>query len=316
VNKRDMLLQTEHQSVMLAEAINALSIKPEGIYVDATYGRGGHSAEILKYLNSNGRLIAIDKDPLAIKHAQEYFQDDARMQLFHGSFARLEDFVTQAGVKGKVNGILFDLGMSSPQLNQADRGFSFMREGPLDMRMDTSSGLTAAEWLSQVSERELEKVLREYGEERYAKRIAAAIVEERKQKNIDTTKQLAAIVAAASPFHDPHKHPATRSFQAIRIFINQELEELESTLKQALDVLAIGGRLVVISFHSLEDRMVKQFIAKHAKGEEIPRKLPILGSNKGKRLLKLSSAIQPSDIEVKQNLRARSAVLRIAEKIS
>lgn len=306
-----------HQAVMLNEAIHGLAIKPEGIYIDATYGRGGHSQAMMSQLNAQGQLIAIDQDLTAVEHAHTLFSTRSNVHLFHGSFAELGNFAQMAQVNGCVNGILFDLGVSSPHLDDASRGFSFMREGPLDMRMDRSSGWTAAEWLATVSEKELAKVLYEYGEERYGRRIAAAIVAERERMPLHTTTQLAAVIAAASPSHDRHKHPATRSFQAIRIFINQELEALETALEQALDVLAVGGRLVVISFHSLEDRMVKQFMHKHSKEDSLPRKLPIMAEKMTKkRLIKIGSAIHPSDNEINENPRARSAILRIAEKIS
>lgn len=306
--------QATHQSVMLQEAVAGLVVQPNGIYIDATYGRGGHSQAILRLLGDNGQLISIDKDPEAVADANARFVDDPRIKVFHSSFANLADVAKSQQVYGSVNGILFDLGVSSPHLDEARRGFSFSREGPLDMRMDTTSGMTAAEWLAQVSESELTAVLRNYGEERYARRIAAAVIAARQQQAIDTTKRLATIISAAVPSRERHKHPATRSFQAIRIYINQELEELKASLEQVLDVLAVGGRLVAISFHSLEDRIVKQFINRHTGQHDLPRHLPIQHSQICQRLQKIGR-YAPSEQEVNTNPRARSAVCRVAEKL-
>jgi 16S rRNA (cytosine1402-N4)-methyltransferase len=305
-----------HHSVLLQQAVQCLSVQPSGVYVDGTYGRGGHTQAILDHLGEDGQLIAIDKDPVACEHAQQQFGDDKRFSIHHGAFTCLSELTKEKNVFGSVNGILFDLGLSSPHLDEPSRGFSFMHDGPLDMRMDTTKGLTAAQWLSEVSQQELETILRNYGEERYARRIAKAIIRERDAQSVDSTNKLASVIAMASPVKDRHKHPATRSFQAIRIFINQELEELQATLEQTLDVLAVGGRLVVISFHSLEDRIVKRFINRHTQGENLPRGLPLIEEKICQRLQKINGAIRPSADEISQNPRARSAVLRVVEKIS
>lgn len=303
-----------HKAVMLEEAIHALHIQPAGIYVDGTFGRGGHSQAILKELGSAGRLIAFDKDPAAIAHANEEI-NDSKFSILHHSFAELQTVVTELELNGKIQGILLDLGVSSPQLDDAERGFSFMREGPLDMRMNSQAGMSAAEWLAKVDETELANVIYKYGEERFSRKIAHAIVAARLQAPITTTKQLATIIAAAYPHREIGKHPATRTFQAIRIYINRELEDLEQGLAQALAVLAPGGRLVVISFHSLEDRIVKQFMQQHAKPEQLPRNLPIKASQqKQPPLVLIGKAIKPSAAEVETNVRARSAMLRVAEK--
>jgi 16S rRNA (cytosine1402-N4)-methyltransferase len=303
-----------HESVMLQEAVAGLAVQPNGIYIDATYGRGGHSQAILKLLGDNGQLISIDKDPEAVADANKRFANESRIKVFHRSFAQVAEVAKSAQVAGSVNGVLFDLGVSSPHFDEARRGFSFSREGPLDMRMDTTRGMTAAEWLAQVSESELITVLRNYGEERYARRIAAAVIAARQQQAIDTTTRLAAIISAAVPSRERHKHPATRSFQAIRIYINQELEELKTSLEQVLDVLAVGGRLVAISFHSLEDRIVKQFIQRHTGQYDLPRHLPIQHDQICQRLQKVGR-YSPSETEVNNNPRARSAVCRVAEKL-
>lgn len=307
----------EHQSVMLDEALVGLNIQPDGIYIDATYGRGGHSRGILNRLNSSGKLLVMDKDPQACIDAQNLAAVDARVKVFAGSFKHLAEFCAQQDVVGKVNGILFDLGVSSPQLDQAERGFSFMREGSLDMRMDPTSGVSVAQWLASASAIDIARVLKEYGEERFSTRIANAIVSHRSKETISTTTQLAAIISAAIPFKEKHKHPATRSFQALRIFINQELDDLTSTLDQVLTVLAVHGRLVAISFHSLEDRIVKQYIAGNIKSDDLPHLLPIKHSEiQPPKMRKIGKALKPTDIETTQNVRARSAVMRIAEKLS
>lgn len=306
----------KHITVLLHEAVDGLAIKPNGIYIDGTFGRGGHSRLILSQLDENGRLIATDRDPRAIEEAKTI--SDPRFQIFHTAFSTISEVCEELGLIGKIDGILLDLGVSSPQLDDADRGFSFMRDGPLDMRMDTTKGLSAAEWLDQVSIDDLTWVLKEFGEERFAKRIATAIVNFNKTsgQKITRTLQLAQIISDAVPFTDKHKHPATRSFQAIRIFINSELDELEKALNSVLSVLASEGRLSIISFHSLEDRMVKQFIKKNSKGKEVPRGLPILESelNKDIPLKAVGKAIMPSEAEIEANPRSRSAVLRVAEK--
>ncbi len=306
----------KHITVLLHEAVEGLAIKPNGIYIDGTFGRGGHSRLILSKLNEQGRLIATDRDSRAIAEAQTI--TDPRFQIVHTAFSAILQVCEDLGLIGKIDGILLDLGVSSPQLDDAERGFSFMRDGPLDMRMDTSKGLSAAEWLDQVSIEDLTWVLKEFGEERFAKRIATAIVNFNKTsgQKITRTLQLAQIISDAVPFKDKHKHPATRSFQAIRIFINSELDELEKALNSALSVLAPEGRLSIISFHSLEDRMVKQFMKKNSKGKEVPRGLPILEAdlNKDIPLKTIGKAIMPSEAEIEANPRSRSAVLRVAEK--
>jgi len=293
----------------------ALQIEADGVYVDATFGRGGHSAAILERLGKGGRLIAIDKDPWAVEVARERSARDRRISVYQGSFAMLEYFAEAEAVSGKVNGVVFDLGVSSPQLDTAARGFSFLREGPLDMRMDTLQGESAAAWLESASESEIARVLKTYGEERFAKRIARAIVRARREAPIETTTQLSEIVAAANPAWERDKHPATRTFQAIRIYINRELEDLEQGLPQALRVLAPGGRLAVISFHSLEDRIVKRFMRAAARGGDLPRGLPVTASAFKPTLHIVGKPAYPSDAEVAANPRARSAVLRVAEKL-
>lgn len=308
---------TDHQPVLINEAVAALNIDPSGVYVDATFGRGGHSQKILNELNNNqGRLIAIDQDPEAVSWAKRHYEKDNRFTIRHQSFAALEGFAQENKFSGLVDGILFDLGVSSPQLDQAERGFSFLRDGPLDMRMDNSQGQTASEWLAHVNEATLITVLREYGEERFARRITLAIIEARKEEMISTTAQLAKIVADAVPNIEQHKHPATRTFQAIRIFINRELDVLKEALAQSLNVLKVGGRLVVISFHSLEDRIVKRFMRDQARGQALPRGLPVKSGFQNQTMKIVGKAVKASNEEVAGNPRARSAVLRIAEKIA
>jgi 16S rRNA (cytosine1402-N4)-methyltransferase len=304
-----------HRPVLLEEALVALNLKPEGVYVDATFGRGGHSAAILQRLGPQGRLLAIDKDPHAIAVAHERFAAEPRFSIFHGSFAEIGAAVDAAGVRGQVDGLLLDLGVSSPQLDDASRGFSFMRDGPLDMRMDTTRGLSAAQWLAQAGEGEIARVLKELGEERFAKRIARAIVTARIETPIETTGQLAELIKTAIPRWEPDKHPATRSFQAIRIFINHELDDLRECLDQVIDVLAVGGRLAVISFHSLEDRIVKRFMRDEARGDDFPVDLPVTVDQLQPTLKVVGKAVRPSPDEVDENPRARSAVLRVAEKV-
>ena len=306
----------EHSTVLLHEAIDALVVNPDGLYVDGTFGRGGHTAELLSRLSVKGSVIAIDKDLDAIACGKVRFSDDDRLSLVHGTFADLTDFVGQVGKQGCVSGVLLDLGVSSPQLDQAERGFSFLRDGPLDMRMDTSSGLSAAEWIASADEQEIAKVIKEYGEERFARRMAAAIVRERAETPIERTVQLAKILADAHPAWERGKHPATKAFQAIRIFLNRELADLEALLEQVIDSLASGGRLVVISFHSLEDRRVKRFIRDQNRGIKLPKNLPIPDVDRGVRLIRVGKAIKPSEVEVENNVRARSAVMRIAERVA
>lgn len=306
-----------HIPVLLKEAVENLIVSPTGTYIDATFGRGSHSLAILQHLSPHGRLIAFDKDPDAIAYANAEIRDP-RFKIFHCSFARMHMVLNELNLIGAIDGILFDLGVSSPQLDNPARGFSFVREGKLDMRMDTSQGTAAMTWLATIGEEELATVLWEYGEEKFSRRIARAIVETRKTTPIETTTQLAEIIkfAIPKPKKPQDKHPATRSFQAIRIAINQELTELEQGLAASLEALKPGGRLAVISFHSLEDRIVKQFIKRHEKGEELPRGLPIKGEHFKARLMTLSKPIKPSEKEVNTNPRARSAVLRLSEKLS
>ncbi|MCK8920647.1 Ribosomal RNA small subunit methyltransferase H [Haemophilus influenzae] len=321
MNSENSFSSSEHITVLLHEAVNGLALKENGIYIDGTFGRGGHSRLILSQLSSNGRLIAVDRDPHAIAEAHKI--QDSRFQIEHNSFSHIPEICDKLNLVGKIDGILLDLGVSSPQLDEAERGFSFMKDGPLDMRMDTTQGLSAEEWLKQVSIEDLTWVLKTFGEERFAKRIATAIVDYNKSavKNgtefLSRTSQLAELISQAVPFKDKYKHPATRSFQAIRIFINSELDELESLLNSALDMLAPEGRLSIISFHSLEDRMVKHFMKKQSKGEDIPKGLPLREDQiqRNQKLRIIGKAIQPSDAEIQANPRSRSAVLRVAERI-
>jgi 16S rRNA (cytosine1402-N4)-methyltransferase len=305
----------QHRTVLLDEAVDALAIEGErtgGMYVDGTFGRGGHSRKILERLDADGRLIAFDKDPQAIATAKEIA--DARFGIVHDSFATLRSALAARKVQ-RVDGVLLDLGISSPQVDDAARGFSFRSDGPLDMRMDTTRGMSAAEWLATASEQTIEKVIRDYGEERFAFQIAKAIAARRAVEPISGTRQLAEIVARAVKTREKGKDPATRTFQAIRIFINQELEELEIGLNDAFDILAPHGRLVVISFHSLEDRIVKRFMADKAKAPQPDRRLPIRAADLPQPEMKLLGRIKPSDAEIAINPRARSAVMRIAEKL-
>lgn len=322
MNVQSMVSSFKHITVLLHEAVQGLVLKGNGIYIDGTFGRGGHSSLILSKLAQNGRLIAIDRDSRAITEANKI--QDPRFNIEHNSFSAIPEICEKLGLVGKVDGILLDLGVSSPQLDDAERGFSFMQDGPLDMRMDQTKGLSAAQWLQQVSVDDLAWVLKTFGEERFAKRIAGAIVNYNKnamQKNtplLDRTSQLAELISQSVPFKDKHKHPATRSFQAIRIFINSELDELEAVLQSALHVLAPQGRLVVISFHSLEDRMVKHFMRKQSRGEPIPKGLPLREDQIERRqtLKVIGKAIMPSEQEIAVNPRARSAVLRVAERVN
>ncbi|HMM46851.1 MAG TPA: 16S rRNA (cytosine(1402)-N(4))-methyltransferase RsmH [Thiobacillaceae bacterium] len=302
-----------HVPVLAQEAVAALAIESDGVYVDATFGRGGHSRLILAQLGPAGRLIALDRDPEAIRAGATF--DDARLTLVHSTFSRLGAVLDGLGV-GLVNGILLDIGVSSPQLDDATRGFSFRFDAPLDMRMDPGSGPSAAEWLATAAEGEISEVIRTYGEERFAKSIARAIVAARQNEAIRTTGQLAALIASAVRKHEPGQHPATRSFQAIRIHLNRELEELSAVLPQCVDRLQPGGRLAVISFHSLEDRIVKRFMRGEAQGEQAPRRLPIPAAMlKPGRLKLVGRARHAGDAEAVANPRARSAVLRVAERV-
>ncbi|ARB94060.1 16S rRNA (cytosine(1402)-N(4))-methyltransferase RsmH [Legionella longbeachae] len=305
-----------HQSVLLHESITGLAIKSDGIYFDGTFGRGGHSKEILRFLNEEGRLYAIDKDLDAIMYAKEHFDQDKRFHIFQGSYAKIEQFATEAGVLGMVDGILLDLGVSSPQLDNPERGFSFMQQGPLDMRMDRSQPMSAARFVNEAETDEMTSVFKLYGEERFAGRIAKAIVTARNIAPITTTLQLAEIVKEANPKWEKHKHPATRVFQAIRIYVNQELNDLERCLEQCIHVLAPKGRLVVISFHSLEDRIVKQFMKNKEEGAKPPPEVPIRYKELKTNFKRIGKAIMPQQNEISENVRARSAVLRIGEKLA
>lgn len=300
---------------MMQPAVSALNIKADGLYIDATFGRGGHSRAILASLGPAGRLLAVDQDPDAVAAAATE-QGDARFEVQHSAFSHLADMAAERGYKGAVDGVLFDLGVSSPQLDNAERGFSFMRDGPLDMRMNPGKGLSAAQWINIAKEKDIADVLYQFGEERHSRRMARRIVEFRENNLIYTTNQLAEIVKEAHPSWERDKHPATRAFQAIRIHINKEFDELQEGLVQALDLLAVGGRLVVISFHSLEDRIVKKFIAMQTKGDSYPRDLPVSQDQMNPRLRAIGKAIKPDYAEVQRNPRARSAVMRIAEKIA
>ena len=310
-----------HVSVLLNESIDGLAIKPDGIYMDGTFGRGGHSRTILSKLGENGRLYSIDRDPQAIAEAQKI--DDPRFTIIHGPFSNIAQYAQEYDLVGKVDGVLFDLGVSSPQLDDAERGFSFMKDGPLDMRMDPTSGMPVSEWLAQAELDDITWVIREFGEDKHARRIAKAIVafrEDDQQEPLTRTTQLAKLISDAAPkSFKEKKHPATRTFQALRIYINSELEEIDTALKGAAEILSAEGRLSVISFHSLEDRMVKRFIRKESQGPQVPHGLPLtekeiqaLGSA---NLKPIGKAIKPSKEEVEVNARSRSSVLRVAEKL-
>lgn len=305
-----------HLAVLLQESIDGLAIKPDGIYMDATFGRGGHSRQILKALSVKGQLIAIDRDLSAIEAAKS-LADDSRFSIHHRPFSELQAVAEELGLIGKIDGILMDLGVSSPQLDDADRGFSFMRNGPLDMRMDTTRGLSAAQWLAVAEEQDITQVIKEFGEEKFGKRIAHGIVNARQVAPITDTAQLANIIDLAVPVKDKYKHPATRSFQAIRIYVNSELDEIKTGLKAALNTLAPQGRLAVISFHSLEDRLVKRFVREQSRGLNVPHGMPILQAeiDAAKAMKPIGKAIKPSADELKRNVRARSSVLRVAEKL-
>jgi 16S rRNA (cytosine1402-N4)-methyltransferase len=308
-----------HRPVLFDEVLEALAIQPDGIYVDGTFGRGGHAGAILDRLGKKGRLLAIDKDPQAVAAAEDRFGADSRFEIKRGSFTQLGQLVQKSGwlQAGGVNGVLLDLGVSSPQLDDPERGFSFRQDGDLDMRMDPDAGQSAAEWLAKAEEYDIRKVLFEYGEERFAKRISRAVVKAREEEPIQTTSQLASLIRAAIPAksHEKGKDPATRSFQGIRIFINDELNDVKTCLPQALDVLKPGGRLVVISFHSLEDRIVKRFMRDEARGDYFPPDLPVPQSALTPSIKLIGKPIRASEQEVAKNPRARSAVLRVAERL-
>lgn len=305
---------TAHETVLKNEAVDALMVNPAGRFVDCTYGRGGHSEAILARLTSAGRLMVIDRDQAAIAHARARYQHDERVIVVHGSFADVARFIEGHDMK-PVDGVLLDLGVSSPQLDEAERGFSFDRDGPLDMRMDQTSGETASEWLMRADEKEIARVISRYGEERFARRIARAIVEIRQTEKLETTAQLVRVINEAVPRKEKHKHPATRTFQAVRIYINHELDALEYCLGSVLDVLATGGRLVVISFHSLEDRIVKRFMRDMARGERYPDRLPIRDADIKRSMRLVGKPVKASDEEVRNNRRSRSSIMRVAEKL-
>jgi len=305
-----------HRPVLLNQVLDALKIQSDGLYIDGTFGRGGHTTALLERLGAHGQLLVFDKDPDALEFAADRFMGESRLIMRHGSFGNLGTVVLELGWQGKVDGVLLDLGVSSPQLDDAERGFSFLNEGPLDMRMNPQTGVSASEWLAGASERHIADVLWRYGEERCSRRIARSIVAARGDSPITTTSRLARVIAAAVPGHEIKKHPATRSFQAIRVFINHELEDLESVLPQVVEALAPGGRLAVISFHSLEDRIVKRFIRDQHRGPQLPPDLPVLPAEYKPRLKPVGKQIRADSIEVQNNPRARSAVLRVAERLA
>jgi len=313
-----MTEQFTHQPVMLTEAVDALAIRADGIYIDGTFGRGGHSALILSRLGESGKLIAFDQDPEAIAAAHSRFADDERFEIVHENFSSMAEVIKAKGLLGKIDGVLLDIGVSSPQFDDAERGFSFSQSGPLDMRMNPEQGESAAEWLSKAEAKDIARVLKIYGEEKFAKKIAFAIVDQREEASIETTMQLARLIEDAVPkkFQDKHKHPATRSFQAIRIYINRELEVLQETLEQVNDLLVVGGRLSVISFHSLEDRITKRFIKKMTSEPPALHDLPIKNDDIIKPMKKIGKAIKAGKEELTINPRARSAVLRVAERLN
>lgn len=305
-----------HTPVLLEESLEALAIDPDGIYLDGTFGRGGHARALLDRLGPLGRLLALDRDPAAVAAGAALAARDSRFSMVHAPFSRVEEVARNNGVFGRVSGLLLDLGVSSPQLDEPDRGFSFSADGPLDMRMDTSGGPTAAQWLAQAKVGEIEWILRDFGEERFARRIARAIMRARDEGPVVTTRALASIVARASPSREPGKHPATRTFQAIRIHINRELDELRTCLAGVCGLLATHGRLVAISFHSLEDRIVKRFIRDEARGEQFPRGVPVTAREANARLRPIGKLVRPSSAEVAANPRARSARMRVAERLA
>lgn len=306
-----------HITVLLDEAVEGLAVRASGCYLDGTFGRGGHSQLILEKLGSDGRLLGFDKDPLAIATGNALAAEDGRFVVVQRSFAELGEELTQRGWLGTLDGILLDLGVSSPQLDDPERGFSFLNDGPLDMRMNPDQGISAADWIASASEEEIARVFKDYGEERFARRMARAVVQRRLEKPFERTADLAQVLTVANPAWEKGKNPATRAFQGLRIFINNELGDLERGLEAALEALAVGGRLVVISFHSLEDRIVKQFMRRHAKGEAdtLPRDLPIIPEKFVPRLKLLGKPQYASAEEVRANPRSRSAVMRVAEKL-
>jgi 16S rRNA (cytosine1402-N4)-methyltransferase len=305
-----------HQPVLLEPAIAGLAIKADGFYVDCTFGRGGYSAAILARLGDGGRLLAFDLDPEAVKVAGQRFQSEPRFSIIHSSYTRLQQELEDRDRLGRVDGLVLDLGVSSPQLDDPRRGFSFQKDGPLDMRMNNQGGIPVSRWLKSVSKKDLADVIHSYGEERYANRIAAAIIAARQEGEIDSTLKLADIIQKAAPTREKDKHPATRTFQALRIYINRELQDLKTVLDQVVDALAPGGRLVVVSFHSLEDRLVKRFIRSEVRGDPYPSSLPVMQSQLQPRLKTIGNPVVADADEIAANPRARSATLRIAERLA
>lgn len=310
------MVEMLHQPVLLHEVIEGLLTDEAGVYVDGTFGRGGHTRALLSRLSSDARVIGFDKDPQAIAVGDQLATEDARFSIVHASFAQMREVLAESELMGQVTGIMMDLGVSSPQLDDASRGFSFMNDGPLDMRMNNAAGESAADWLMREDAKQIEWVLRELGEEKFAGRIAKAIVSFRENDRLSSTLQLARLIEKAVPVREKHKHPATRSFQAIRIWVNRELQDLELGLAAALDAIKVGGRIAVISFHSLEDRIVKQFFDRKVKGEALPRGLPVMSGAQGICLRHVAKKVRPSEEEVNTNVRARSATLRVVEKIA
>ena len=311
-----MVRNALHKSVLKNEVTKALSIKPDGVYIDATFGRGGHSESILSSLGPHGRLVAIDRDPEAVEVALRLQKCDTRLSVVHTNFGQIDMIPETSKLLNSTDGILFDLGVSSPQLQDARRGFSFMRDGPLDMRMNPGDGISAKDWINSATETEIADTLYDFGEERFSRRIARRIITARESRHISTTGELAEIVKEAIPVSRKERHPATQAFQAIRILINRELDELKLGLVGALNLLSLGGRLVVISFHSLEDRIVKQFISARVTGDKFPRDLPITHDVLRPQLKKIKSARRARSEEVQANPRARSAIMRVAEKLN
>ena len=306
----------EHVPVLVNEVEQGLNIQQDGIYVDCTFGRGGHSRVILRNLNDKGKLFVFDKDPMAIEAAEVLAAEDFRVKVIHSAFSEISVYLNKEGLLGSVNGILFDLGISSPQVDDPERGFSFSQSGDLDMRMDPTSGVSAKDWINLSDESEISQVIRKYGEEKFSRRIARAIIESRDITPIATTADLSDIIVKAIPFPDKNKHPATRTFQAIRIYLNNELDELKAGLFEAYELLAVHGRLVVIRFHSLEDRIVKRFMRQYSKNDPYPDDLPITSDKIKPALKMIGKLITPSNKEYETNVRARSAKLRIAEKLA
>ena len=304
-----------HLPVMLETTVNSWFSNPDGVYIDGTFGRGGHSKKLLESLSSKAELLVIDMDPHAILSAEKLATKYRQVSVKQSNFSSMLDLVKERGWEGKVNGILLDLGVSSPQLDCNSRGFSFLHDGMLDMRMDPNNGCSAAEWIAVASQEEIQKVLRDYGEEKFSKRIASSIIKNRQKKPIKTTKQLAGIIADSIPYCNKKRHPATQSFQAIRIFINKELDNLINFLEQCLDILCVGGRLAIISFHSLEDRIVKRYFRSKVMGQNIPSLIPILDKDIKRQMKLIINGEKASSSELKVNPRARSAVLRVAEKL-